>query len=126
MMAPGKPGRRGRPVAGRATMSAGIGTLLITVGAILVFALTARSPAWFNLRAVGVILMLAGVLGLAIPGLARARAARSRRRAQMLPEPGNQSAADLEKDLIRRPSPNGDGPALADAIPRRREHDPPI
>jgi hypothetical protein len=43
----------------------------------------------------------------------------------MLPEPGNESAADLDKDLIRRPGPNGDSPTLADAI-LRREHDPPI
>jgi hypothetical protein len=126
MMAPGKPGRRERQVVARRTMSVGIGTLLITVGAILVFALTAESPAWLNLRVVGVILILAGVLGLAIPGVAHARGARFRRWVEpMLPEPDNESPADLDTDLIRRPHRNGDSPTLADAI-LRREHDPPI
>jgi hypothetical protein len=107
-------------------MSVGMGTLLITVGAILLFALTAQSPSWLNLRVVGVILILAGVLGLVIPGVTRARAARFRRWVEpMLPASDDESPADLEKDLIRRPGPNGDSPTLADAI-LRREHDPPI
>jgi hypothetical protein len=42
----------------------------------------------------------------------------------MLPEP-DQSPADLEKDLIRRPGANGDSPTLADAF-LSHEHDPPI
>ncbi|HEX9515156.1 MAG TPA: hypothetical protein VF940_03160 [Streptosporangiaceae bacterium] len=106
-------------------MSVGVGTFLITVGAILLFALTAESPSWLNLRVVGVILILAGVLGLAIPGVARARGARFRRWVEpMLPEP-DQSPADLEKDLIRRPGANGDSPTLADAM-LSHEHDPPI
>ena len=89
------------------------------------FALTAESPSWLNLRVAGVILILAGVLGLAIPGVARARGARFRRWVEpMLPEP-DQSPADLEKDLIRRPGANGDSPTLADAI-LSHEHDPPI
>ena len=54
-------------------MSVGLGTLLITVGAILLFALTAESPSWLDLRVVGVILILAGILGLVIPGVARGR-----------------------------------------------------
>jgi hypothetical protein len=107
-------------------MSVGMGTLLITVGAILLFALTAESPRWLNLRVVGVIFILAGMLGLAIPGVARARGARFRRWVEpMLPEPDNESPADLDKDLIRRSGRNGDSPTLADAI-LRREHDPPI
>jgi len=126
LMVPGKPGRRGRQAGGRQTMSVGMGTLLITVGAILLFALTAESPSWLNLRVVGVILILAGVLGLAIPGVARARGTRFRRWVvPMLPEPDDESPADREKDLVRRPGPNGDSPTLADAI-LSREHDPPI
>jgi len=103
-----------------------MGTLLITVGAILLFALTAESPSWLNLRVVGVILILAGVLGLAIPGVARARGARFRRWVvPMLSEPDDESSADREKDLIRRPGPDDDSPTLADAI-LGSEHDPPI
>jgi hypothetical protein len=125
-MTPDKPSRRGRQAGSRRTMSAGVGTLLITVGAVLVFALTTASPSWFNLRVVGIILILAGVLGLAIPGVARARGARLRRWVEpMLPASDDESRADLEKDLIRRPGPNGDRPTLADAI-LRHEHDPPI
>jgi hypothetical protein len=51
-------------------MRTGTGILLITVGAILLFAL-AGSPHWLNLHIVGVILILAGVLGLLLPPLAR-------------------------------------------------------
>jgi hypothetical protein len=126
LILPDKPRRRGRQAGGRRTMSVGVGTLLITVGAILLFALTAGSPHWLNLRVVGAIMILAGVLGLAIPGVARAREARFRRWVEpMLPEPGHESPAHLEKDLIRRPGPNGDRPTLADRI-LSREHDPPI
>jgi len=125
LMVPDKPRRRRQQAGGRRTMSVGVGTFLITVGAILLFALTAESPSWLNLRVVGVILILAGVLGLAIPGVARARGARFRRWVEpMLPEP-DQSPADLEKDLIRRPGANGDSPTLADAM-LSHEHDPPI
>jgi hypothetical protein len=103
-----------------------MGTFLITVGAILLFALTAESPSWLNLRIVGVILILAGVLGLVIPGVARTRGARFRRWVvPVLPEPGDGPRADAEHDLIRRPSADGDSPTLADAI-LRHEHDPPV
>jgi hypothetical protein len=126
LMVTDKPRRRGRQAGGKRTMSVGMGTLLITVGAILLFALTAESPSWLNLRIVGVILILAGVLGLVIPGVARARGTRFRRWVEpMLPASDGESPADLEKDLIRRPGPNGDSPTLADAI-LRLEHDPPI
>lgn len=54
-------------------MSIAAGTVLITVWAILLFALTAGSPHWLNLQIVGIILILAGILGLAIPPLARSR-----------------------------------------------------
>jgi hypothetical protein len=126
LIVPDKPGRRGRQAGGGRTIGVGMGTFLITVGAILLFALTAESPSWLNLRVVGVILILAGVLGLVIAGVARARGTRFRRWVEpMLPESDGDSPADLEKDLIRRPGTNGYSPALADAI-LRREHDPPI
>ncbi len=51
-------------------MGSRTGILLITVGAILRFAL-ANSPHGLNLHTVGVILILAGVLGMLIPPLAR-------------------------------------------------------
>jgi hypothetical protein len=125
-MVPDKSRRRGRQAGGRRTMSVGVGTLLITVGAILLFALTAKSPGWLNLRVVGVILILAGVLGLAIPGVSRARGARFRRWVEpMLTEADNESVADLEKDLVGRHGANGDSSTLADVI-LSHEHDPPI
>lgn len=52
-------------------MRTGTGIFLITVGAILLFALRSGSPHWLNLQIVGVILILAGSLGLLLPRLAR-------------------------------------------------------
>ncbi len=52
-------------------MSTGTAIILITVGAIFCFAITTDSPHWLNLHTVGVILILAGVLGLLLPPLAR-------------------------------------------------------
>jgi hypothetical protein len=52
-------------------MSTGVGIFLIVIGAILVFALTAGSPRWLNLHIVGIILILAGVLGMVLPRLKR-------------------------------------------------------
>jgi hypothetical protein len=51
-------------------MGTGTGIFLITVGAILRFALGAGSPHGLNVHVVGVILMLAGLLGLLLPRLA--------------------------------------------------------
>jgi hypothetical protein len=89
---PGQPD----PAGGRRTMSTGAGILLITVGAVLLFALTAGSPHWLNLRIVGVILMLAGILGLALPRLARTQRLRLRRWAMpdqpVEPSPSDESA----------------------------------
>jgi hypothetical protein len=126
LMVPDKSRRRGRQAGARRTMSVGVGTVLITVGAILLFALTAESPSWLNLRVVGVILILAGVLGLAIPGVARVRGARFRRWVEpMLTEADDESGAELETNLVRRHGANGDSPTLADVI-LSHEHDPPI
>jgi uncharacterized protein YjeT (DUF2065 family) len=52
-------------------MRTGTGIFLITAGAVLLFALRASSPHWLNLHVVGVILILAGALGLMLPRLAR-------------------------------------------------------
>lgn len=66
------PTRPGQPAAGaRRDMRAGTGIFLITVGAILRFALAAGSPHGLNVHVVGVILMLAGLLGLLLPPLVR-------------------------------------------------------
>jgi fatty acid desaturase len=63
---PDQPGQGGmRP------MSVAVAVVLMTVGAVLVFAVTGGSPHWLNLRIVGVILILAGILGLALPRLSR-------------------------------------------------------
>src|SRR6478672_10527329 len=55
---------------GRRGMRTGTGIFLITAGAILRFALAAGSPHGLNVHVVGVILILAGLLGLLLPRLA--------------------------------------------------------
>jgi hypothetical protein len=59
--------------AGRPAMRTGTGIFLITAGAILLFALRSGSPHWLNLQIVGVILILAGGLGMLLPRIARSR-----------------------------------------------------
>ena len=49
-----------------------MGIFLIAVGAILLFAITTGSPHGLNVHVVGIILILAGVLGMVMPGSARA------------------------------------------------------
>lgn len=106
-------------------MSAGMGIFLITVGAILLFALTAdASPWWINLHIVGVILILAGVLGLTLPRRRPAPDSGFRRWVvPMLPSGGKRSSAG-GPDLIRRPGADGDYPTVADEL-LGDEHDPP-
>jgi hypothetical protein len=66
------PGPPGEPAAGgRRGMRTGTGIFLITVGAVFRFALAGGSPHGLNLHIAGVILMLAGLLGLLLPPLAR-------------------------------------------------------
>jgi len=115
-------------------MSTGLGICLMVVGAILLFALTAGSPHWLNLQIVGIILILTGALGLALPRLARAsryqdRLGRWVRPGQYQPlgEPwadDNQGAEDDGPELVRNVS-SLDGPTLADDI-LGHEHDPPL
>jgi hypothetical protein len=75
IIAPGQPGDQPAqpPPARRSAMRTGTGIFLLTAGAILLFALKSGSPHWLNLHIVGVILILAGGLGLLLPRLARSR-----------------------------------------------------
>jgi hypothetical protein len=82
ILAPGQPGDQSGqagdptgqpPPPGRPGMRTGTGIFLITAGAILLFALRSGSPHWLNLQVVGVILILAGGLGLLLPRLARSQ-----------------------------------------------------
>jgi hypothetical protein len=54
-------------------MRTGTGIFLVTSGAILRFALAGGSPHGLNVHTLGVILILAGALGLLLPRLAHAR-----------------------------------------------------
>lgn len=61
--------RRSRPGQGRRrAVSTAVGVLLIAVGAILRFAVTAGSPRVLHVHDVGVILILAGVAVMLLPG----------------------------------------------------------
>jgi hypothetical protein len=65
------PGQPGHPLAGgRRGMRTGTGIFLLTAGAILRFALAGGSPHGLNVHTLGVILILAGALGLLLPRLA--------------------------------------------------------
>jgi hypothetical protein len=54
------------PAGGRRVMSTGAAITLIAVGAVLRFALAPGSPHGLNVHVVGVVLILAGVLGLVL------------------------------------------------------------
>jgi hypothetical protein len=60
-----------RRAAGGRAMRSGTGIFLIAAGAVLRFAVVAGSPHGLNLHVVGIVLILAGVLGLALSLLAR-------------------------------------------------------
>jgi hypothetical protein len=53
-------------------MRTGSGLTFIAVGAIMIFALGTDGPHWINLQITGVVLVLAGVLGIVLPAKARA------------------------------------------------------
>jgi uncharacterized protein YjeT (DUF2065 family) len=57
---------------GDSQMRTGVGLFFIAVGAILIFALSAGGPHWINLQITGIVLVLAGVLGIVLPAKARA------------------------------------------------------
>jgi hypothetical protein len=115
-------------------MSAGAGITLITVGAVLRFALSPGSPHGLNVHVVGVILVLAGVLGLLLPRLVRAP--RDRLRRWIFPiepphDPAEPPPIEEPSIPVYRPIPDDDlvrheaDPTLADDI-LRAEHDPPL
>jgi hypothetical protein len=69
-----EPGRPARPRARRSRpMRTGVAIFLIAAGAILWFAITTGSPHGLNVHIVGIILILAGVLGLLLPTTTRGR-----------------------------------------------------
>jgi hypothetical protein len=88
-------------------MRTGTGIFLITAGAILRFALAGGSPHGLNIHIVGVILILAGALGLLLPQVARA-APRDRLRRWV--RPGQPTAYDEPPTADQGPGDNG--PAL--------------
>lgn len=113
------------PGGGRRAMSTGAGIFLMTVGAILLFAISAdASPGWINLHIVGLILIIAGVLGLTLPRVRRSPGRDLRRWVVPMLSSGEGPPAD-ELDLIRRPGADGDDPTLADEL-LDQEHDSPI
>jgi hypothetical protein len=81
-------------------MRTGTGIFLIAVGAILLFALRAGSPHWLNLHIVGVILILAGVLGLLLPPMARGPLKPDRLRRWVIP--GGHHHDSREPDEIKK------------------------
>ena len=85
---PGRPGRP--PVGGLRAIGTSTGICLIAIGAILRFAVAAVSPLGLNLHAVGVVLILVGVLGLLLWPLARGRPAPGTQ------EPGTQEPGTQE------------------------------
>jgi hypothetical protein len=94
---------------GRRAMSNGMCIALIIAGAILRFALTARSPHGLNVHVVGDILILAGALGLILPFLTRLQRNRQSRPAVPHRRPtyspnlagGNQTGNDDRQVLVR-------------------------
>ena len=91
-------------------MRTGTGILLITVGAILRFALAAGSPHGLNVHIVGVILIVAGVVGLLLPRLA-ASAPLHRDRLRRWVRPHRPRAYDAPPTGAD-PAVSGDRPAL--------------
>ncbi len=69
-----------QPAGGRRVMSTGFAIMLIVVGAILRFAVATTSTHGLNVHVVGVILILAGVLGLLVSLLVWGRLNRRRNR----------------------------------------------
>jgi hypothetical protein len=102
------PAPAGQPGAGaRRGMRTGTGIFLITAGAILRFALAAGSPHGLNVHVVGVILILAGLLGLLLPRLAGGPLKPDRLRRWV--RPGQPEAHDQ--------APTGAGPGVYDDRP---------
>jgi len=111
---------------GRTAMRTGTGIILITTGAILLFALTGGSPHWLNLHVVGVILILTGALGLLLPRLSSGPLHRGRLRRWDRPaepaDPGPAPARAAPGSYDDRPAPAtgttgpGDSPTKLDDL----------
>lgn len=99
----------GQPMGGR-VMSTGTCIALIAIGAILRFAITTNQTHGVNVHVVGVIVLLAGVLGLLLSLLVWSPLNPNRRRAGRPPgydsgQPGPEAAA--ERPLYRDEPPAG-------------------
>jgi hypothetical protein len=122
IIAPVQPGdqRDQPPPARRPAMRTGTGIFLLTVGAILLFALKSGSPHWLNLQVVGVILILAGLLGLLLPRLARSRRDGDWLRRWVRPgQPENLGVPFITADQgggLPAQVPDGSAPTLADDL----------
>ena len=111
-------------------MGTGTGIFLITAGAILRFALAAGSPHGLNVHTVGVILILAGGLGLLLPRVARgAPADRLRRwvrpdqpRAYHEPPTAGQGADSNRPALVQDHSTRSERPPLTTDLAGRDNH----
>jgi hypothetical protein len=68
---PAPPGGGPPPAAGGRAMRTGTGIFLIAAGAVLRFAIAGGSPHGLNVHVVGVVLILAGILGLLLSLLTR-------------------------------------------------------
>jgi hypothetical protein len=90
-------------------MRTGTVIFLITAGAILRFAVPAGSLHGLNVHVVGIILILAGVLGLVLPQMAHASQHTDRLRRWVRP---NQPRAYDTPPTGTYPSGNDDSPAL--------------
>ena len=129
----GVPGQR--VPAGRRVMSTGTCVCLLVAGAVFRFALPAGSPLGLNLRVVGVILFAAGLLGLILPPLARARPNSDRLRRWVIPSGstglgagpagGNQDDYEDVPPMVADLSMEPGRPTFADDLVSA-EQDPPL
>ncbi|GAA2428130.1 hypothetical protein GCM10010191_46390 [Actinomadura vinacea] len=102
-------------------MPVAAGTALLTVGAILTFALTG-SLRGLDLHTVGVILMLAGAAGLVLPLLTGTRSRPNRLRSWPPGRPPARSRQDAIDDAIDDGNGDGNGGVpRTRLVPRRRE-----
>jgi hypothetical protein len=108
-------------------MSIAAGIVLIVVGAILTFALKGGHIGDLDLHAVGVILMLAGVIGILLPALIRNRSRFSRptiRSRQDVMDDGTRTVvnhADGSQTLVEHNDGEQTFAEHIDAVPSRRD-----
>jgi hypothetical protein len=120
------------PAGGRRAMRPGTGIFLITAGAILRFALSGGSPHGLNVHMVGVILILAGGLGLLLPRVTRAAPGDRLRRWVRPNQPGaydkpprtGQGADGNRPALVQDHSMHDERPPLTTVPAGRDNHSP--